>query len=165
MSAGLLAAMSLCGSLFVCGAARAADEQVVVDGSERVSDTVRKGGNDVQLLWALEQVVPSKYSVMVPNAGAWADAHVSWHPAIARSCAQRNTVGQSGVAGAHRYRPEHRHRESERSPRSRHGRRAAASRGVRDERRVAHRESEHRHEHEHRHERGEPGHGACRDRR
>lgn len=64
-------------------AARAAmtdsGEQVSVEGARRAGETVRTGGDQVPLLHALEQVVPASYSVNVPNAGAWADAPVSWH--------------------------------------------------------------------------------------
>ncbi|WP_321816649.1 MULTISPECIES: toxin co-regulated pilus biosynthesis Q family protein [unclassified Paraburkholderia] len=59
-------------------AALAASGQVVVDRAGRASETVRVGGRDVPLLRALEEIVPPSYSVNVPNAGAWADAPVSW---------------------------------------------------------------------------------------
>jgi hypothetical protein len=63
----------------VCMPALAADQQVIVDGAHRASETVRTSGHAVPLLHAIEEVVPANYSVNVPNAGAWADAPVSWH--------------------------------------------------------------------------------------
>ncbi|WP_434115417.1 toxin co-regulated pilus biosynthesis Q family protein [Paraburkholderia caffeinilytica] len=52
---------------------------MIVEGSQRAAETVRASGHGVPLLRALEQIVPTSYSVNVPNAGAWADAPVSWH--------------------------------------------------------------------------------------
>jgi hypothetical protein len=52
---------------------------VIVEGSQHASGKVRTSGHAVPLLHALEQVVPTSYSVNVPNAGAWADTPVSWH--------------------------------------------------------------------------------------
>jgi hypothetical protein len=63
----------------VCMPALAADQQVIVEGAHRASETVRSNGHAVPLLHAIEEVVPASYSVNVPNAGAWADAPVSWH--------------------------------------------------------------------------------------
>ena len=51
---------------------------MIVDGGERMGDVVHQGGHDVSMLRALEQIVPRTYSVMVPNAGEWADKPVSW---------------------------------------------------------------------------------------
>lgn len=64
----------------VCRLARASDEQVIVGGSERFVGAVRRGGHDVPLLRALKEVVPTSYSVIVPNAGSWTEVPVSWHP-------------------------------------------------------------------------------------
>jgi hypothetical protein len=63
----------------VCMPALAADQQVIVEGTHRASETVRTSGHAVPLLHAIEEVVPASYSVNVPNAGSWADAPVSWH--------------------------------------------------------------------------------------
>ncbi|CAB3769398.1 toxin co-regulated pilus biosynthesis Q family protein [Paraburkholderia solisilvae] len=63
----------------VCMPALAADQQVIVEGAHRASETVRTSGHTVPLLHAIEEVVPANYSVNVPNAGSWADAPVSWH--------------------------------------------------------------------------------------
>ncbi|WP_315856734.1 toxin co-regulated pilus biosynthesis Q family protein [Burkholderia ambifaria] len=68
----------LCGVWFACTVAHASDQQVIVDGGQRLGGVVRTGGNDVPLLRALEQIMPTSYSINVPNAGAWADAPVSW---------------------------------------------------------------------------------------
>ncbi|HGL4257471.1 toxin co-regulated pilus biosynthesis Q family protein [Burkholderia dolosa] len=68
----------LCGVWFACTVAHASDQQVVVDGGQRLGGVVRAGGHDVPLLRALEQIMPTSYSINVPNAGAWADAPVSW---------------------------------------------------------------------------------------
>jgi hypothetical protein len=40
---------------------------------------VSTGGRDVPLREALERIVPSEYSINLPNAGAWAETPVSWH--------------------------------------------------------------------------------------
>ncbi|WP_346777823.1 TcpQ domain-containing protein [Paraburkholderia sp. Ac-20336] len=71
-------AISACGVLLLCGIAHASGSQVIVDGGERMGDVVHQGGHDVSMLRALEQIVPRTYSVMVPNAGEWADKPVSW---------------------------------------------------------------------------------------
>ena len=68
----------LCGVWFACTVAHASDQQVIVDGGQRLGGVVRTGGHDVPLLRALEQIMPTSYSINVPNAGAWADASVSW---------------------------------------------------------------------------------------
>ncbi|WP_321857338.1 toxin co-regulated pilus biosynthesis Q family protein [Burkholderia cenocepacia] len=68
----------LCGVWFACTVAHASDQQVIVDGGQRLGGVVRTGGHDVPLLRALEQIMPTSYSINVPNAGAWADAPVSW---------------------------------------------------------------------------------------
>ncbi|MBY4696110.1 toxin co-regulated pilus biosynthesis Q family protein [Burkholderia latens] len=68
----------LCGVWFACTLAHASDQQVIVDGGQRLGGVVRTGGHDVPLLRALEQIMPTSYSINVPNAGAWADAPVSW---------------------------------------------------------------------------------------
>ena len=68
----------LCGVWFACTVAHASDQQVIVDGGLRLGGVVRTGGHDVPLLRALEQIMPTSYSINVPNAGAWADASVSW---------------------------------------------------------------------------------------
>ncbi|WP_105132221.1 toxin co-regulated pilus biosynthesis Q family protein [Burkholderia sp. BE12] len=68
----------LCGVWFACTVAHASDQQVIVDGGQRLGGVVRSGGHDVPLLRALEQIMPTSYSINVPNAGAWADAPVSW---------------------------------------------------------------------------------------
>ncbi|VWB18140.1 toxin co-regulated pilus biosynthesis Q family protein [Burkholderia latens] len=68
----------LCGVWFACTVAHASDQQVIVDGGQRLGGVVRTGGHDVPLLRALEQIMPTSYSINVPNAGAWADALVSW---------------------------------------------------------------------------------------
>ncbi|MGC2943187.1 toxin co-regulated pilus biosynthesis Q family protein [Burkholderia ambifaria] len=68
----------LCGVWFACTVAHASDQQVIVDGGQRLGGVVRTGGHDVLLLRALEQIMPTSYSINVPNAGAWADASVSW---------------------------------------------------------------------------------------
>jgi hypothetical protein len=60
--------------------AAATDSRVFVEGNSHGDEAVRSSGHDVPLLHALEQVVPSSYSVNVPNAGAWADMPVSWRP-------------------------------------------------------------------------------------
>lgn len=69
----------LCWTGFASAGAAASDSQVVVEGSQRAAETVRASGHGVPLLRALEQIVPTSYSVNVPNAGAWADTPVSWH--------------------------------------------------------------------------------------
>lgn len=69
----------LCWAGFASAGAAASDSQVIVEGSQRAAETVRASGHGVPLLRALEQIVPTSYSVNVPNAGAWADAPVSWH--------------------------------------------------------------------------------------
>lgn len=66
------------GVWFACTVAHASDQQVIVDGGQRLGGVVRTGGHDVPLLRALEQIMPTSYSINVPNAGAWADAPVSW---------------------------------------------------------------------------------------
>ncbi|WP_346778980.1 TcpQ domain-containing protein [Burkholderia sp. Ac-20384] len=73
-------AIVACGTLLTLSMAHASQgsSQVVVDGGERMGDVVRKSGHDVSLLRAIESVVPPSYSVMVPNAGPWADVLVSW---------------------------------------------------------------------------------------
>lgn len=68
----------LCWVGFASVGAAASDSQVIVEGSQRAAETVRASGHGVPLLRALEQIVPTSYSVNVPNAGAWADAPVSW---------------------------------------------------------------------------------------
>lgn len=68
----------LCGVWFACAVAHASDQQVIVDGGQRLGGAVRTGGHGVPLLRALEQIMPTSYSINVPNAGAWADAPVSW---------------------------------------------------------------------------------------
>lgn len=70
----------LCCAWFACGTTYASDQQVIVQGGQRAGEAVRTSGHAVPLLRALEQVVPTSYSVIVPNAGAWADVPVSWHP-------------------------------------------------------------------------------------
>lgn len=70
---------SLCCAWLFCVTAHASDRQVVVEGGQRMSGVVRTNGHDVPLLRALEQILPTSYSVNVPNAGAWADTPVSWH--------------------------------------------------------------------------------------
>lgn len=72
-------ALFLCWAGFASVGAAASDSQVIVEGSQRAAETVRASGHGVPLLRALEQIVPTSYSVNVPNAGAWADAPVSWH--------------------------------------------------------------------------------------
>lgn len=69
----------LCWTGFASVGAAASDSQVIVEGSQRAAETVRASGHGVPLLRALEQIVPTSYSVNVPNAGAWADTPVSWH--------------------------------------------------------------------------------------
>jgi hypothetical protein len=69
---------ALCCVWFAAGAACASDQQVIVEGGHRAGEVVRTSGHGVPLLHALEQVVPTSYSVNVPNAGAWADVPVSW---------------------------------------------------------------------------------------
>ncbi|KVV42312.1 hypothetical protein WT27_10850 [Burkholderia territorii] len=66
------------GVWFACTVAHASDQQVIVDGGQRLGGVVRTGGHDVPLLRALERIMPTSYSINVPNAGAWADAPVSW---------------------------------------------------------------------------------------
>jgi Toxin co-regulated pilus biosynthesis protein Q len=78
LSVGLAIKASLCCAWFVCCAAHASDQQVIVEGGQRAGDIVRTSGHDVPLLQALEKIVPTTYSVNVPNAGAWADVPVSW---------------------------------------------------------------------------------------
>lgn len=68
-----------CGAAFFCCVAYASEQQVIVDGAQRLGGVVRTSGHNVPLLHALEQILPTSYSVNVPNAGAWADAPVSWH--------------------------------------------------------------------------------------
>ncbi|WP_116137949.1 toxin co-regulated pilus biosynthesis Q family protein [Trinickia diaoshuihuensis] len=70
---------SLCCAWLFCCAAHASDRQVVVEGGQRMGGVVRTSGHDVPLLRALEEILPTSYSVNVPNAGAWADTPVSWH--------------------------------------------------------------------------------------
>jgi hypothetical protein len=62
----------------ICLAAQGSGQAVIVEGSARPDEVVRTAGHNVPLLHALEQIVPPGYSVNVPNAGAWADAPVSW---------------------------------------------------------------------------------------
>jgi len=62
-----------------CAVAMGSEQQVIVEGAQRASETVRVSGQRVPLLHALEQIVPASYSVNVPNAGTWADTPVSWH--------------------------------------------------------------------------------------
>ncbi|CAB3772187.1 toxin co-regulated pilus biosynthesis Q family protein [Paraburkholderia humisilvae] len=68
----------LCCMWALCASAFAADQQVIVEGTHRPVGAVRASGHDVSLLQAIEEVVPSSYSVNVPNAGPWADTPVSW---------------------------------------------------------------------------------------
>ncbi|HWX12394.1 MAG TPA: toxin co-regulated pilus biosynthesis Q family protein [Trinickia sp.] len=76
---GVGSMLALCCTFGAFGSARASDQQVIVEGSQHAGGTVRTSGHAVPLLHALEQVVPTTYSVNVPNAGAWADMPVSWH--------------------------------------------------------------------------------------
>jgi hypothetical protein len=52
--------------------------QVEVQGHAPVRAIVRRGGRRVPLRIALADIVPRAYSINLPNAGAWADAPVSW---------------------------------------------------------------------------------------
>jgi hypothetical protein len=72
-----LAVWLSCG-MVICKLARAEQDRVVVDGAERAGERVRTSGHHVPLLQALEQVTPRNYSVVLPNAGPWADVPVDW---------------------------------------------------------------------------------------
>jgi hypothetical protein len=76
---GVGSMLALCCTFGAFCSAHASDQQVIVEGSQHAGGTVRTSGHAVPLLHALEQVVPTNYSVNVPNAGAWADMPVSWH--------------------------------------------------------------------------------------
>jgi hypothetical protein len=77
-SVSLAIMASLCVACFACSRAYASDQQVIVEGGQRMAGVVRASGHEVPLLRALEEIVPTNYSVNVPNAGAWADVPVSW---------------------------------------------------------------------------------------
>jgi hypothetical protein len=70
---------SLCGTWLLCCLAYASDQQVIVKGGQRLTGIVRTSGHDVPLLSAVEEILPTSYSVNAPNAGAWADIPVNWH--------------------------------------------------------------------------------------
>jgi hypothetical protein len=77
-AAWLAVRAALCCAWLLCSAAHASDQQVIVDAGKRMSGIVHTSGHDVPLLRALEQILPASYSVNAPNAGAWAQAPVSW---------------------------------------------------------------------------------------
>lgn len=60
--------------------AAALDDQVTVAGETRDTPRVTTNGADVPLRVALRRMVPVAYSVILPNAGAWAATPVSWNP-------------------------------------------------------------------------------------
>lgn len=73
----------VCGSgpSFGSGALASDDQQVLIEGAARPHGFVKGGGRAVPLRRALALIVPAGYSINLPNAGAWADAPVSWRPA------------------------------------------------------------------------------------
>lgn len=70
----------LCCVWSICMGATQAGQQIIFEGRVHAFGAVKSSGNDVPLLDALERIVPSSYSVNMPNAGTWAEMPVSWRP-------------------------------------------------------------------------------------
>jgi len=62
---------------------------------------VSVGGQDVPLREALERIIPANYSINLPNAGAWAETPVSWHPRQSFVAALREALSGLPDVSAH----------------------------------------------------------------
>lgn len=78
MAACLALGCGMAGAAPAAPSAAALDDQVTVAGEARDTPRVAASGGGVPLRAALRQIVPADYSVILPNAGAWAATPVTW---------------------------------------------------------------------------------------